>query len=102
MSIHINQVLDYLEQQRICQKSENMESLMEMLHYAYIQYNAVDSEEIRSLFARLRKIWEPASTKDTDEMFSLICELCMQHEVLAFSHGVCAGMALMSEVNQLP
>ena len=102
MSIHINQVLDYLEQQRICQKSENMESLMEMLHYAYIQYNAVDSEEIRSLFARLRKIWEPASTKDTDEMFSLICELCMQHEVLAFSHGVRAGMVLMSEVNQLP
>ena len=102
MSIHINQVLDYLENQRVVQRAENMESLMEMLHYAYTQYNAVDNEEIRALFARLRRIWEPVSMKDADDMFSIICEVCMEHEVLAFSHGVCAGMLLMSEVNRLP
>ena len=102
MSIHINQVLDYLDDQRACQKAENMESLMEMLHYAYTKYNTVDNEEIRALFARLREIWEPASMRDSDEMFSIVCELCMEHEVLAFSHGVCAGMLLMTEVNRLP
>ena len=102
MSIHTNDVLEYLDQQRICQKAQNMESLLEMLHYAYTQYNIVDSEEIRTLFARLRKIWEPVSMKDADEMFSIVCELCMEHEVLAFSHGVCAGMLLMTEVNRLP
>ena len=102
MSIHINDVLEYLDAQRVCQKAENMESLMEMLHYAYTQYNIVDNEEIRALFARLRKIWEPVSMKDADEMFSIICELCMAHEVLAFSHGVCAGMTLVAEVNRLP
>ena len=102
MAVRMNDVLDYLEEQRIVQKAENMESLMEMLHYAYTQYNIVDSEEIRVLFARLRKIWEPVSMKDADDMFSIVCELCMEHEVLAFSHGVSAGMLLMSEVNRLP
>lgn len=102
MSIHINQVLDYLEQQRVCQKAENMESLMEMLHYAYTQYNIIDSDEIRALFGKLREIWEPATMAESDAMFSLVCELCIAHEVLAFSHGVRAGMTLMAEVNQLP
>ena len=102
MSVHINQVLEYLDQQRVCQKAENMESLMEMLHYAYTRYNTVDSEEIRALFARLREIWEPVSMRDSDELFSLVCELCMEHEVLTFSQGVSAGMLLMTEVNRLP
>ena len=102
MAVCIDDVLDYLDSQRVCRKAENMESLMEMIHYAYTSHNAIDSAKIRSLFAQLRKIWEPASMDESDEMFSLVCELCMGHEVLAFSQGVCAGMVLMTEVNRLP
>jgi len=102
MSVHIDQVIEYLDTKRVCDKAENMESLMEMIYYAYTQCHKVDNEKIRSLFARLRKIWEPSSERDGDEMFSLICELCIEHEVLAFSQGICAGMQLMTEINWLP
>ena len=102
MSIHINQVLDYLDFHPVCQKADNMETLMELLHDVYTQYNSIDSEEIRDLFQKMRETLGALSAEDLDTLFFLVCQLCIKHEQLAFSHGVRVGMQLMSEVNTLP
>lgn len=72
MSIHINQVLDYLDNQRVCQQADNMESLMGLLHDAYCIHNSTDNRQLR------------------------------EYEQLAFTQGVVVGMLVMTEVNRVP
>lgn len=45
MSIHIDQVLDYLDEHLVCQRSEDMPSLMAALRDAYMLHDlAVEAE----------------------------------------------------------
>ncbi len=102
MAINMNQVLDYLDAQNVCSKADSMESLMEMLHDAYTSFSTVDQKKVQERFGALRAVWSPLPEAQVDDMFSLVCDLCGESEVLAFSQGVCAGMMLMTEVNRLP
>lgn len=102
MAIHINEILDYLDDHPVCCHNGGVESLMEMLHDAYIAHNSIDSEKIRSCFQALDSESENLTLNMANQLHSMICDLCMEHEVLAFSHGIVVGMHLMSEVNYLP
>lgn len=102
MSIHVNEVLDYLDTHPVCQYAQGMDSLMEMLHEVYTMHNSIDSEKMRSLFGQLRPVLDMLPAKTADMLVSLVCDLCMEHEQLAFSQGVLVGMQLMTEVNRLP
>lgn len=73
MSIHIDQVLDYLDSHLVCQNAKDMPSLMAVLCDAYVLHDWADSPE------------NPQSA-----------------ELRAFSQGVLTGMMLMTEVNRLP
>lgn len=44
MSIHIAEVPDYLDEHLVCQRSENMPSLMEVLHAAYMDHGGSREE----------------------------------------------------------
>ena len=102
MSIHIHEVLDYLDRHLVCQQADSKESLMEVLHDAYSLHNDAEGERIRSGFAQFRQVLYPISPEAFDSVFSIVCDLCMEHELLAFSQGVLTGMLLMTEVNRLP
>ena len=102
MSVHINEVLSYLDAHPIHSVEVGVESLLEMLHEVYTMYNSIDSEERRALFEKLRPIMESLPSGDRDALFSAVCDLCREHEQLAFSQGIVAGMQLMTEVNRLP
>ena len=102
MSIHIHQVMDYLDTHPVCQQTDNMESLLEILYDVYISHNDGNSQEILSLFHRLRNCMEHLTKAEQDALFDAVCDLCAEHEVLAFSQGVLTGMMLMSEVCNLP
>lgn len=102
MSIHIDEVLDYLDTHPIGCHEGSVKSLMEMLHEVYTMYNSIDSEELRGKFRELRPVLEQLPRDDGNRLFSLICDLCMEHEQLAFSHGIVVGMQLMSEIRVLP
>lgn len=101
MSIHIQEVLDYLDIHPARNYGESAGSLMEMLHEVYTMYNDIDSKEIRDKFAALQPVFEGLPAGEADALFSTICDLCMEHEQLAFSHGVAVGLLLMCEVNML-
>jgi len=102
MPIHIDQVLDYLDDHLVCQTSDSMDSLMEVLHDAYLLHDRPDEETIRKQFAQLREILHPISPDTFERVFSIVCDLCIAHELQAFSQGVLTGMQLMTEVNRLP
>ena len=102
MSVHIDDVLDYLDSLRVCQKAEDMESLMEIIHEGYSRYYRRDEAGIRNCFGRLREVLDLLPGDGADRLFSLVCDLCADHEIQAFSQGVCAGMLLMTEVNRVP
>lgn len=101
MSIHINQVLDYLDNHPVCQYADNVESLLEMLHEVYTMHNSIDSEEIREKFRQLRPVLDALSLETADTVFGIVSDLCLEHEQLAFSHGIVVGMLLMTEVRTL-
>ena len=79
-----------------------MESLLDMLYDVYATYNYMDREEIQDKFRQLRDILNHLPTETFDAFFSLVCDLCIEHEQLAFSQGIVVGMLLMTEVNRVP
>lgn len=52
MSIHINEVLDYLDEQLVCQRADGMQSLMEMLYEAYTVHDSGGSQNEVTAFAQ--------------------------------------------------
>ena len=102
MSIHINEILDYLDEHPIGCYEGGVKSLMEMLHDVYIEHNSVDSEEIHRLLQRFQDLLEQNPLDSRDALYGLVSDLCREHEVLEFSHGFVVGMYLMSEARTLP
>ena len=102
MSIHIDEVLDYLDTHLVCRNADSVGSLMEALHEIYTAYTEIDNEELRGAFEQLGPLFESLPPADSDLLFGTVCDLCMKHEQLAFSQGVLTGMMLMTEVNRLP
>lgn len=101
MSIHINEVLDYLDAHPIRYYNGRIQSLMEMLYDVYAEYNCVESQEIQELLQAYDHLLEALPRSIKDELWTLSCNLCREHEVVAFSHGIVVGMHLMTELNSL-
>lgn len=52
MSIHINEVLDYLDEQLVCQRADGMPSLMELLYDAYAVHDHGGGKDEVKAFAQ--------------------------------------------------
>ena len=52
MSIHIAEVLDYLDENLVCLRADGMHSLMEVLHEAYAAHSSVTSREEVTAFSQ--------------------------------------------------
>jgi len=102
MSVHINEVLDYLDIHPICCHNGTIYSLMDILLDVYKMHNRIDSQELRQLQHTLQHYIGTLPDADSKQVFRILSQLCMEHEQLAFSHGIVVGMHLMSEVNMLP
>lgn len=102
MSIHTNDVFDYLDAHPVSLYEGDFQSLLEMLHYIYTTCNPVDSQKIREDIKQLEDILKPLSFEDDNVVSNLVCDLCYEHEQIAFYHGLTVGMHLMTEINSLP
>ena len=99
MSIHISEVLDYLDTHPICCHKGTVTSLMEMLYDVYVMHNTIDSEEIQN---KLQEVLILLPQNQHEPFLTSLCDICAGYELLAFSHGIVVGMHLMSEINTLP
>lgn len=52
MSVHIDEVLDYLDKNLICQRSEDMPSLMAALREAYLLYDTGEETPAVTAFSQ--------------------------------------------------
>lgn len=102
MAVYINDVLDYLDEHPIGCYDGNFDSFMRMLYDAYTAHSFVDSEEVRVLLKQEEELLACLASEKIEKLHSLVRSLCMEHEVIAFSHGVAAGMYMMSELRELP
>ena len=101
MSIHIHEMLDYLDVHPL-RDCDSGASVMGVLCDVYTMHSTVDREELRNLLGKLAPLRESLSREASDVLFSAVGDLCMEHERLAFSHGVVVGMLLMEELTALP
>ena len=102
MSVHINQVFEYLDTHPVSKYDGDFESLLEMLHHIYTTCNPVNNEEICHHIRQLEEIRKPLPVETDDIVSDLVNALCYDHQKAGFYYGLTAGMHLMTEINGLP
>lgn len=78
----------------------NIDSLMEMFFWCYWESNPMETEEIKGLFREVDKLSPEAAEHTRDDLFNLVCQLCLAHEKNAFLEGFRAGGQWMLEMGQ--
>lgn len=99
MSVHISEVLDYLDEHPLCCYEGRLCSFMEMLHSTYAEYNHIDSEKLKEFYQQLSNMQDHMRSDDIRELDRVVCKLATEHEQLGFAHGIRIGMLLMTEIN---
>lgn len=77
---------------------EGIDSILEMLHFYYTQANPINSEEIWDGFKAIRSSLEKLPSGEIDSLVDTVCDLCLQHERLAFIAGIKVGFELNREI----
>lgn len=77
------------------------DSVLETLYWNYTQGNPINNGKIRELFARLRSQFPHLSMQEFDPIFTLVRDLCIEHERLAFYEGLRLGVTLMTELKEV-
>lgn len=102
MSIHLSQVYKYLDGHPISRHPGDFQSLLEMIHYIYTTANPIDNEQIRAHFLSFDFLTAKLTFQEHDRVFDTVCDLCMELEKAAFSHGILVGITLMHELDTIP
>lgn len=102
MSVHIHDVLDYLDIHPVNQHGDDVFSFMDLVFHAYSMYNTMDSAALREMRKNLCAILAKLPDEDSEFLFDRIGEFCMEKERIAFAHGIVVGIYLMSEIKMLP
>ena len=102
MSISAQQVHEYLDTHPIRCYEGDLDTFLEVIHYAYLSSNPINSTEIQTFYRSLNDILDKLSFSDADSLTTLVGQLCYHHEYLAFSHGLSVGMRIMQEISDLP
>ena len=76
------------------------DSVLNLLYRTYTEYNPIDSERIRSNFTTLRNHFPELNLKQFDPIFTIVSNLCLECEQLAFMEGLRLGVTLMMELSE--
>lgn len=80
--------------------SYDADTVLDFLYTAYCDTHDNDTPKLRSLFAQLSDHLESLPREKNDTMFSIIVQLCTEHERLAFTEGIRWGFQLHTELTQ--
>ena len=69
----------------------------EMLYQFYLEFCAVDTETIRSQFAILDRCLENCTPAEQNVISDALCDICTEHERIAFLEGIRIGFQLTAE-----
>lgn len=77
------------------------QSVMNLLYWTYTEYNPIDDKELKNGFAKLRSQFPHLSLQEFDPVFTIVSDLCADHERLAFYEGLRLGVTLMQELKEV-
>ncbi len=96
MQNYIKALQDYCKQNPL--NHGGAESVMEFLYWHYAENNPIDNQKIRNSFTKLRRQYPHLSLEEFDPIFTVVSDLCAEHERLAFLEGLRLGVTLMTEL----
>lgn len=102
MSISASQITEYLDTLPVSKFPGDFQSLLEMIHYIYTACNPIDSSRIRADLKTFNALTVKLTIDESDQVFDVVSNLCLEHERRSFAHGIEVGMYLMTELNALP
>ena len=77
---------------------EDANSLLEMLYMWYVEWNPINSEEIRQDYLKLESLFMGRPEKKLDDEMDIVTRLCQNHEQVAFLEGLRVGIRLANEL----
>lgn len=77
---------------------DNADSILDTIFWIYTESNPIEDDQSKKKYKAIRERISSLSLTDCDEVFNLICDLCTDHERLAFREGIRFGMLLMREL----
>lgn len=98
MHPYIERLRQEMEANPPCYGYRAANSLLDMLYMWYVEWNPINSEQIRSDFFALETYWRGCTDKEIDEAFDVVSRLCRNHEQLAFLEGIRVGVRLATEL----
>lgn len=78
---------------------DNAKKLLDFLYWHYSEYNPIDNELIRNQFETMRSMLN-LPPREYDRLFSLVCDMCLEHGRLGFIEGLKFGIVLMQELSE--
>ena len=78
--------------------TSNCQSVLEQLYQAYSESHEADPPEIKETFSQLGDFLETLPMEDNNNLFNLICQLCIAFDQKAYIDGLQTGAHLMSEL----
>lgn len=77
------------------------QSVKNLLYWTYTEYNPIDDKKLKIGFAKLRAQFPNLSLREFDPVFTIVSDLCADHERLAFYEGLRLGVTLMQELKEV-
>jgi len=91
MKFDIGKMKQYISLHPVQYGDDTVESLLEMFYQYYTEENPMVSEAIYERFSSIRKMNVDQGEDSMDSIFYTVCQLCLDHERLAFFSGFRTG-----------
>lgn len=98
MHPYIERLKEELDKTPPCYGYQAANSLLDMLYMWYVEWNPINSEEIRQDFMKLESYLTGCTEKQVDDAMDIFTRLCQNHEQIAFLEGLHAGIRLACEL----
>ena len=99
MHPYIDRLKEELDKNPPCYGYKNASSLLDMLYMWYVEWNPINSEQIRQDYLELEsKFCCCCTEKQVDDVLDAITRLCWNHEQVAFLEGLRVGIRLAYEL----
>ena len=98
MKLTAETIRAYFETRKIDFSIMGAESLLEFIYQCYSEIHSLDNEQIRACYADLEHFHETMPLDESDRLFSLVADLCIEYERVAFTEGIHVGVQLMEEL----
>ena len=98
MHPYVERLKEELDRKPPCYGYSAAESLLDMLYMWYVEWNPINSEQIKRDFWDLEDYFCGCTERQIDEAMDIATRLCKNHEQLAFLEGLRVGVRLACEL----